>query len=327
MPALETFAIEQGQKQASNALDAIMGMGIAKYNDRRQLKQQRKLQDLQIAGSKELTDYSYGKQLQMWKDTNYGAQMEQLTKAGLNPGLIYGMGGAGGATTGGGQGNVQGASAPSGGMEIMNMLQMKTQQAQIELAQAQADKARAEAEKTRGVDTDETQARIQNLSQDIQNKQAQQKMTIVQTKLAELDKAFNQATYEDRMDYIKQQARQMTGLATQALTEGNLATDARQTKLQIIKTQLVQKTLENLLITAQTKREWQDIAESKSKVALNQKLLYQMSEELTLKYRNMSNEERKTWLQDLQIKNGIDEKEMPNLINKVIETLDAIIPF
>ena len=34
----------------------------------------------------------------MWKDTNYSAQMEELKKAGLNPGLLYGMSG-GGATT------------------------------------------------------------------------------------------------------------------------------------------------------------------------------------------------------------------------------------
>ena len=44
-------------------------------------------------------------QMQMWDDTNFAAQVEQLKKAGLSIGLMYGNGGAGGATTAGGQGS------------------------------------------------------------------------------------------------------------------------------------------------------------------------------------------------------------------------------
>ena len=43
----------------------------------------------QVKYAKELTDYNYAKQLQMWKDTNYSAQTEQMRKAGLNIGLMY----------------------------------------------------------------------------------------------------------------------------------------------------------------------------------------------------------------------------------------------
>ena len=35
-----------------------------------------KLQNLEIKGSKELTDYNAAKQLEMWKATNYPAQVE-----------------------------------------------------------------------------------------------------------------------------------------------------------------------------------------------------------------------------------------------------------
>lgn len=121
-----------------------------KRDDRRQIEQQRKL-------SEQEAEIQNKAQLEMWNKTNYGAQMEHLEKAGLNPGLIYGMSGAGGATTGGGISGGQAASAAatkqadtaSAGMGI----QAGMMAAQLELIKAQTDKTRAEAAKTAGVDT------------------------------------------------------------------------------------------------------------------------------------------------------------------------------
>ena len=56
-------------------------------------------------------------QYDMWKKTNYPAQMKMLKEAGLNAGLLYGQGGGGGTTTGG-QG---GGSAGSGGSAPQQM--------------------------------------------------------------------------------------------------------------------------------------------------------------------------------------------------------------
>lgn len=132
-----------GMNAANQGLGTIFGMALGAYNDRRQLKQQERLQNLQIEGQKNMTDYNYSKQLQMWKDTNYGAQKAQLQAAGLNPGLLYGMGGGGGATVGGASGSVQGANAPAGGQEIMGMMM---QQAQLKLLEAQTRKTNTEAD-------------------------------------------------------------------------------------------------------------------------------------------------------------------------------------
>ncbi len=79
-----------GMGLISQGVGGLMGMGIGAYNDNRQEVQQRKMQNLQIQGQKEMTDYNAQKQLQMWKDTNYSAQMGELEKAGLNPALMYG---------------------------------------------------------------------------------------------------------------------------------------------------------------------------------------------------------------------------------------------
>jgi len=55
-----------------------------------------------IAANKEMAEYSYGKNLEMWHRQNeYNlptAQMQRFKEAGLNPNLIYGQGGPGNAT-------------------------------------------------------------------------------------------------------------------------------------------------------------------------------------------------------------------------------------
>lgn len=145
-----------GAQAAGGLINTGMGLLLEKHNDRRQLRQQEKLQNLQLKGQMQMTDYNMMKQLQMWKDTSYPAQVEQLKKAGLNPGLVYGMGGGGGTTTGTPSGAPGGASAPGGGGEIMGMglMNLKMLQAQIENIQADTEKKKVESTKTAGVDTE-----------------------------------------------------------------------------------------------------------------------------------------------------------------------------
>lgn len=142
----------------------ILGLALGGYNDRRQINQQQKLQDQQIKGQKQMTDYNMSKQMEMWKATSYGGQMEQMNKAGVNPSLMYGMGGGGGQSTGQANGNVSGGSAPQGGREIQDITGMAMQmKAQLELLQAQkeninadTDNKKAETGYTGGVKTDNT---------------------------------------------------------------------------------------------------------------------------------------------------------------------------
>ena len=103
---------------------------------------------------------------QMWDYTNYENQVKHLEAAGLNPALLYGQGGGGGATAAGGAvGNGQGTAgqAPSGGspqaiksqlIEGTGMgIQLGLMEAQKNAIEAKAKKDTADAEKTSGVDT------------------------------------------------------------------------------------------------------------------------------------------------------------------------------
>lgn len=143
-----------GIQAGTSIIGNILGMLGQKKQDERQIKQQAKLNRLSIESNKEMSEFERQQQMKMWEDTNYSAQVDQLKKAGLNAGLLYGMGGTGGATTGGGSGmsiNSGTAGDPNAGQA--NQMGMAMMGAQIENLKANTAKQKAEAEKTAGVDT------------------------------------------------------------------------------------------------------------------------------------------------------------------------------
>lgn len=136
---------------ASSAAGAILGMATAKWQDKRQISQQEKLNKMQIAGQKEMGAYNQELALDMWDKTGYGAQRRQMEEAGLNVGLMYGGAGSGGTTQGGAAGNVSGGQAAAGsgeiGMAMQLGMQMSLMKAQKENIEADTDKKKAETPK------------------------------------------------------------------------------------------------------------------------------------------------------------------------------------
>lgn len=134
---------------------ANVGMGLfqGNINNNRLRDNTRDFMDWQLANSKELTEFNREQQMQMWRDTNYAAQREQMEKAGLNVGLMYGGGGQGGSTNVS-TAQTQGADGHSAmpPMDIANALaqgqQVKNMQAQEELTRAQIEKTKAETNET-----------------------------------------------------------------------------------------------------------------------------------------------------------------------------------
>lgn len=99
-------------------------------------------------------------------------QKERLKEAGLNPALMYGQAGAGGAGTGA-TGGAQAAGVGLAQSQAVGMgLQLKSIAAQTKLAEANAAKAYAEANKIAGVDTQKTESEIKNIEQEIKESKA-----------------------------------------------------------------------------------------------------------------------------------------------------------
>lgn len=108
-----------------------------------------------------------------WDYTNTENQIRHLKNAGLNVGLMYGQGGAGGMGASGGahqaspeqpQGNPVGMA-----LQVQQLEQQRRMNdAQISLAEAQASKANEEAKKISGVDTQEALKRIEEAASRIE---------------------------------------------------------------------------------------------------------------------------------------------------------------
>lgn len=179
-----------------NVADAALGIGtyvaqgagdliFGQFRQNQQLKGQRKALEQQNAAAYDL-----------WKKTSYPAQMEQLKKAGLNPGLLYGMGGSGGGTLGGS--NAMPDAAPTG----MGILQGQMLAAQIENIKADTAQKQAEAAYKSGVQTQKGWIDIEAVKQQISSDKSRQALTEVETELAKIAQYYEGKTVEDRISKV-----------------------------------------------------------------------------------------------------------------------------
>ncbi|UIB81443.1 DNA pilot protein [Flyfo microvirus Tbat2_116] len=275
-----------GMQAASALTGGALGQVFAGMNDRRQLKQQRKLQEMQIEGNKEMIDYGKEKDLEMWHATNYDAQKKELKKAGLNPGLLYGMGGGGGVTTGGGGMAVSSGNAPTGGGEhiaAMGMsLESQLMMAQKKVLETQAEKNQAEANKTAGVDTEEAKTRIDSLTQGIDNQKAQKDLIDAQRRVADLEFVIKDATLQEQAEYIRVQTKRATAELRTELVEAKVSEGTINSKILLIKEEAIGAGIINALnrakiavekatvykIIESVKQEWTKIGQTDKQIAI-----------------------------------------------------------
>lgn len=177
------FGVELGKsvaKTGANMLtggivNGIMGLfGGSKKAEQRQYQHEKEMMALQnkyntqaaaqsMEYAKTMNRINFEQQNQMFdKQAKWNSpeqQKQRLMEAGLNPGLMYGLGGEGGSSvsSGGGTGaEVQGVGNP-GTQAVMMGLQAKSVESQIALNNAQASKINAETKKTE-TDTEKTKA-------------------------------------------------------------------------------------------------------------------------------------------------------------------------
>lgn len=132
----------------SEILGAAAGGILGMIGANNQHKRQKELMGIQHRNQQALNIQGSELQYDMWKKTNYPAQMKMLQEAGLNPAMMYGQGGQGGTT-----GSQSGGSAASGTAAAMDISQIK----QMALLEAQIKKIKAETENIQKQSTTESQ--------------------------------------------------------------------------------------------------------------------------------------------------------------------------
>lgn len=193
-----------GQGQQMNNSEALMNMGIR--------------------GSKELAKYNSNLALQYWKDTNYSEQMEELQKAGLNAGLMYKSGGAGGSTINP-SGNASAPNTENYGMKGAEMMMNETlKQAQIDNITADTNKKNIEADKIAGADTDNTVASTGYMN-------AQTTLTNFNAGIAKINEDIAKNTQVDAEETIQSNCRKAIAEMEIAETNADISQETKQDEI------------------------------------------------------------------------------------------------
>ena len=95
-------------------IGAIIGAGLGLAGSilgrKQQNDDQREMMELQAKLNQQQAQHNQGLAKDMWNYTSYPNQVRNMEAAGLNPALLYGMGGQGGSTAGAGQASGVGLS-------------------------------------------------------------------------------------------------------------------------------------------------------------------------------------------------------------------------
>lgn len=185
-----------------------LGMATAGWEDRRQREQAKKLQEIEMKGSKEMSKFNQGMAIDTWKKTGPVGQRKQLQDAGLNVGLMYQGSGPGGATSAPGSISGQSAAASQGiagmGMQMgLQGIQMQLAKAQKENIEADTAAKKVDTAKKAGVDTEEATARISAIKTNIDSVLAETANKQVQGELLKIQKLLAEGTLPTNIDTAK----------------------------------------------------------------------------------------------------------------------------
>lgn len=218
---------------------------------------------LQYNYGQQAADAEYKRNLQMWKDTNFGAQRAEMEDAGLSVGLMYGNGGGQAASTAGGnatQPNAPKTNPVEVALQQQSLgLQLKQIEAQNRLANAEATKTIAEANKIAGVDTEGQ--KLQNKWQEIENRIQLSREAIEESNVKQAAANADKAIEDWKMSVLERkyldevQEERVTLLVSEIAKiqkEGSLAES--QTDVNYHTARKIQKEIENLYYEMITRR-------------------------------------------------------------------------
>lgn len=266
-------------------LSGITDIFMGERNANRQWKREKEASEIQLENQKNLNKFNQDLQYQMWEKTNYSEQVNQLEKAGLNAGLLYGMSGGGGTTTGQTGGGASAPNAPTQqnqptGMAMQTGIQLAMMESQKNLIDAQTNKTNIEAAKTAGIDTDLGKGHLKGLG---------------------LDNTLKEETLDYKINQAFSESRKSIADADISSANANIANNTIAEKIQGFKLDNLIKATENAL--------------KQSGIKLNEATIKNMAEQIKLgKFNSNQSAEYK----------GVNQV-LGGALNKIINTIAAMI--
>lgn len=242
-------------------IGSAMGMISQSATNARNERVGKEMMGMQLENQKELNAYNNELAMDMWNKTNYGAQMEHMKKAGVNPALLYGMKGGGGVTT-----NTQGGSASAGSIPNMpnplgGMGMAIQSAADVALKEAQTRNLDAQTEKTKGADTDVANATVTKLGQDAETGAAEEQFTKAKTAMQTMQNTEQLATQEERIQHVKTNAYIALEEMQIAKNERKISDATYNEQIKIVEQESIQALLKNELTAEQTRAISQQLAQ------------------------------------------------------------------
>jgi hypothetical protein len=280
MGFIENLGIGAAGQATSGLVDAGMGLLLEGHNDRRQIKQQQKLTNMQVDAQNKMTEFNQAQALKMWHDTNIGAQKAEIEKAGMNSAMLYGGMGSGQGATTVSPGSATAGHAPTGkpiAADTGMGMQLQLMQAQKE--NIEADTRNKEADTlNKPLQGKNIEANTGSLTQGIENAK-------VANELQKLDLKLQGETYEDRVDYILYTAKKAMWEQEMGERQNYIQKATRDDQVDIIKRAATEALLKNALTEAQTK-------EVGSKIDVNQAQIKTWATQLSQGWENLDKTEK-----------------------------------
>ena len=215
-----------------NIFGAGLNASISSGAANEQWGNQLRLMDIQNRYNEQMAKNNQERNKDLWNYTNYENQIKHIKAAGLNPALIYGMGGAGGASANGAQG--QGVTQPTDRSVEMKLkqqgmgLQLGSIASQIELNKSQAEKNKAEADKIAGADTKVAEKEAEMLES---QSEFNRRVTKLQDSIEKLTKAQEQKTAAEYF-YIQAQEKKVWEEVREQVVKADVAEKTKEAMIQ-----------------------------------------------------------------------------------------------
>lgn len=283
------------QQAAANTANTALGIATqrlgANWDRKQQLKTQQAMQAMQLAGEKEMIDY------QTMNDLKYygiQAQKDRLKAAGLNPALMYGMGGSmGGQSTpaapgvSGGNAGIIDTGKPQQGMGMMNIAQLSLIDAQRKNIEADTANKQAENPNIPKVGK-KIDIEVENIAQGITNMKAGKALTDAMTRIKTIEGNVAEQTQDDAEKKIHAESAKAIDEAIIAMNEAGIARETQEAKITILKQEAVGTVLRNILTREQTENVKTSTEKAKSEIQVNTAQIQKMTADIAQGWQGLS---------------------------------------